>query len=334
MVIPAFLIFIKQRRKEIPFSITLIFFAIFITGCGFTHFMGALEFFTPWFWVGVIVNCVTAVASIATLIYMIPLLPKILLLKTPLELEKMNNELIKTKEQLYQMNQSLLMRLQASEAFNQTVSHDLNAPLRTIDGFTEILIQDFVEGLDRKGKLYIYKLRNAALKMKQLIKDMQRLSIISQPNMQLQLRTISLTNMFKVILSETRMADDVTRDVDVRIQEDMTACADPEILALAINNLVSNAWKYTSKNPKAVIEIGCNKVNDQTVYYIKDNGVGFDPSKISELFQPFKRLHGAEFEGSGIGLTITKRVIELHQGKIWATGQVNRGATFFFTLGS
>jgi signal transduction histidine kinase len=308
-------------------------FAIFIIGCGFTHFMGFLEFFVPWFWLGATINCVTAIASVATILYIIPVVPNIMQLRSQKELTNLNDELAETKEKLYQLNKALQVRLSASEAFSRTVAHDLNAPLRTIDGFTEILLQDYSDCLDEKAKDYVNRLRNAALKMAQLLKDMQRLSVITHGEMELKIRKISLTNMFKTIINEANMMNP-TRKVEVKIQENMIADADPEILALAINNLISNAYKYTRKNAIATIEIGCDKLNNENVYYIKDNGVGFDPSKTTELFQPFKRLHATEFEGSGIGLTIVKRVIELHHGKVWATGQVNRGATFFFTIGT
>jgi PAS domain S-box-containing protein len=241
-------------------------------------------------------------------------------------------ERVHISEQIQQLNQALTVRLEASEAFNQTVSHDLNAPLRSIDGFTEILEQDYCGSLDEKGKDYIYRIRGAIHKLRQLVKDMQRLSIVTQPDTQLDLTKFSLANMFRVALSECKMAD--PRNVTTKVPDDMEVMADPSLLGLAVINLVSNAWKYTSKNPEACIEVGFMWVDNKKVYFVKDNGVGFDQSQANKLFLPFSRLHQTEFEGSGIGLTIVKRIIELHKGQVWAKGVVGEGATFYFTIGT
>jgi PAS domain S-box-containing protein len=238
------------------------------------------------------------------------------------------------EEEINQLNSALSTRLAASEAFNRSVTHDLNAPLRSIDGFSEILEQDYSDKLDKDGKDYIHRIRKSVAKMYQLIKDMMKLSTVTRPGIELIFTTISLTNLCKTAISDLQMAEP-ERKIEVKILDNMNIEADEELLPLAISALISNAWKYSSKNPNAAIEIGRNMINDEVVYFIKDNGVGFDQSRASELFQPFHRLHTQdEFEGSGIGLTIVKRVIELHKGRVWATGIVGVGATFYFTIGT
>jgi PAS domain S-box-containing protein len=239
------------------------------------------------------------------------------------------------EEHINQLNKALEMRLAAAEAFNHCVCHDLNAPLRSTDGFTEILEQDYKDKFDEKGKDYINRIRKSVRKIRQLVQDMLKLTRITQLDTDLDLKPVSLTNAFRVVLSEHQMADPGREVEFIVTDETMSVHADPDLIGLAISNLISNAWKYTRLNPKPVIEVGYNTVNGEKVYYIRDNGVGFEQSKASVLFEPFKRLYtDKEFEGSGIGLTIVKRVIELHKGRVWAEGVVDKGATFYFTIGT
>lgn len=238
------------------------------------------------------------------------------------------------EEKIKDLNSALEIRLAASEAFNQSLSHDLNAPLRGIEGFSEALEQDGIEKLDDKCKDYVKRIRRAAERMRQLVKDMMKLARVTKVISDLNITEVSLSNLFKSISSEYQMGDPARR-IAVNIQDDMIVNADPSFISLLAHNLFSNAWKFTSKNPAARIDIGSTVVNGDAVYYVKDNGIGFDQTKANLLFQPFKRLHTQdEFEGSGIGLTIAKRVVELHKGKIWGEGVVNNGATFYFTLGT
>jgi PAS domain S-box-containing protein len=236
------------------------------------------------------------------------------------------------EEKINQLNLSLTTRLDALEAFNQSVSHDLNAPLRSIDGFSEILAQDYADKLDDKGNDYIKRIRASVIYMRQLIRDMMRLAVVTKPNTELNITQVSLTNAFRMVAGEYKMAE-TTRTIEVNIQQNMAVSADPELIGLVVGNLFDNAWKYTNRNHNARIDIGSTDIDGQTVYYIKDNGVGFDQSQVNKLFQPFSRLH-RDFEGTGIGLTIVKRVIELHRGKVWAEGKVGEGATFYFTIGT
>jgi PAS domain S-box-containing protein len=239
------------------------------------------------------------------------------------------------EEHINQLNKALEMRLAAAEAFNHCVCHDLNAPLRSTDGFTEILEQDYKDKFDEKGKDYINRIRKSVRKIRQLVQDMLKLTRITQLDTDLDLKPVSLTNAFRVVLSEHQMADPGREVEFIVTDETMSVHVDPDLIGLAISNLISNAWKYTRLNPKPVIEVGYNTVNGEKVYYIRDNGVGFEQSKASVLFEPFKRLYtDKEFEGSGIGLTIVKRVIELHKGRVWAEGVVDKGATFYFTIGT
>jgi PAS domain S-box-containing protein len=239
------------------------------------------------------------------------------------------------QEEINQLNKALATRLEAAEAFNRSLSHDLNAPLRSIDGFTEVLEQDYQALLDDKGKDCVKRIRKAIIKMRQLIKDMMRLAVVTQPGMErVNLVKLSLSNLYKSIASEYKMADP-HRNIEIDIAPDMEINVDPEFFSLVAQNLFDNAWKYTRKTAGAVIHIGKVQVKGKTAYYITDNGIGFDQSKADQLFKPFSRLTtDKDFDGSGIGLTIVKRIIELHGGEVWGEGHLGEGATFYFTLGT
>jgi PAS domain S-box-containing protein len=216
------------------------------------------------------------------------------------------------------------------EAFSYSVSHDLKAPLRAMDGFSEILIGDYKEKLDETGQDYLNRIRKASQTMSQLINDMLKLSRIIRT--EIQFETVGISEMIKSIAKELQ-GSQPERKVKFVIKPEVMVTADERLLEIALKNLLENAWKFTTKRDAGVIEFGMTTQDGETVYFIKDNGVGFDMTYKDKLFQPFQRLHNEkEFPGTGIGLAIVERIIRRHGGRIWAASEVGKGSTFFFTF--
>lgn len=216
------------------------------------------------------------------------------------------------------------------EAFAYSVSHDLRAPLRGIDGFSQALMEDYGEQLDDTGRHYLSRVRAGTQRMGMLIDDLLRLSRVSRA--QMQWGPVDLGSMAKSILDELRQQDP-GRQVAVRIQEGLQASGDAHLLRIALDNLLGNAWKYTSRHAGARIEMGSQATDGGRAFFVKDDGAGFDMAYAHKLFGVFQRLHGAdEFPGTGVGLATVARIIHRHGGRIWAEGAPEKGATFFFTL--
>lgn len=216
------------------------------------------------------------------------------------------------------------------EAFSYSVSHDLRAPLRSIDGFSNILIKDYKSLLDDQGINYFNRIIHASQQMGHLIDDLLKLSRLSR--IELNEEPTDLSLLAESIANELKLAEP-ERNVTFRIQEKLVARVDRNLIKIALQNLMGNAWKYSRKKPDAIIEFGAREHNGETVYFVKDNGVGFDMKYVDKLFGAFQRLHSSsEFEGNGIGLATVQRIIRRHHGKIWTDSKVNYGTTFFFTV--
>jgi PAS domain S-box-containing protein len=216
------------------------------------------------------------------------------------------------------------------EAFSYSVSHDLRAPLRAIDGFSKILEQDASSLLDEKCLRYLDRIRSGTERMSALIDDMLKLSRLSRAPMKRV--EVDLSLMVGEALAEFRAAEP-ERQVETVVAPDLKAEGDASLLRAVLQNFVSNAWKYTSRRPKARIEFGALERDGERVFFIRDDGAGFDMAYADKLFGAFQRLHGVdEFEGTGIGLATVQRVIHRHGGRVWAEASVNQGATFYFTL--
>jgi two-component system sensor histidine kinase/response regulator len=215
------------------------------------------------------------------------------------------------------------------EAFNYSVSHDLRAPLRPLDGFSEALLEDYADKLDAKGKDYLLRIRAAAQRMGRLIEDLLELSRIGRVPIRRQ--PVDLTALVPSIVAELR-ASEPARHVELVCAPRAELQGDPPLLRIALENILRNAWKFTQRHPRARIELG-RKPGAEPVFFIRDDGVGFDPAHAGRLFQPFQRLHQTDlFEGTGIGLAIVDRIIKRHGGRIWAESAPEQGATFYFTL--
>jgi signal transduction histidine kinase len=251
-----------------------------------------------------------------------------MLVRSRLLAERTSGDLEDTNRELASANREL-------EAFSYSVSHDLRAPLRSIDGFSQILLEDYAERFDREGRDYLMRVRAASEHMGNLIDDLLDLSRVSRGPLRREL--VDLSVMADRIVQQLRKAES-ERQVDFVAESGVLAYGDASLLAVALENLLGNAWKFTSGTQEARIEFGASEGTGPgllaTVYYVRDNGAGFDMAYADKLFGAFQRLHSTEeFEGTGIGLATVARIVHRHGGEVWAEGEVGRGATFFFTLG-
>ena len=229
----------------------------------------------------------------------------------------------KARKELEEANKEL-------EAFSYSVSHDLRAPLRSIDGFSQMLLEDYADKLDDQGRDYLKRIRAATQRMSQLINDLLTLSRISRADMYFE--ELNLTAMAEDIAAELKQSQP-ERDVEFIIEPNVKAYGDSHLLRIVLENLLRNAWKFTSKHKSAIIEFGVKEHDGKTVYFVRDNGAGFDMAYVDKLFVPFQRLHEQdEFEGTGIGLATVQRIVHRHGGTVWGEGEVEKGATFYFTL--
>jgi PAS domain S-box-containing protein len=219
------------------------------------------------------------------------------------------------------------------QALTYSVAHDLSTPLRGLSGFTELLLEDYGELLGETGRGYAARIEAASVRMAAVIDDLLRLAQVSRAD--LNLVPVDLSGEVVAIAGELR-AREPGRQVSFAIQSGVWATADRGLIRALLENLVENAWKFTARRDDASIEFAATTDDEATVCcYVRDNGVGFDPAYVDKLFQPFQRLHTAiEFPGTGTGLVSVQRIIERHGGRTWAEGAVDRGATFYFTLGA
>lgn len=216
------------------------------------------------------------------------------------------------------------------EAFSYSVAHDLRSPLRSIDGFSQALLEDYLDKLDDEGKDYLGRVRAAAQRMAQLIDDLLSLSRVTRS--ELHRGRVDLSELAREIVAGLRRSN-ADRDVRFLVQDGLVADADARLVGVALENLLANAWKFTAKKKSATIEVGSTVVDEQVAYFVRDDGAGFDMAYANKLFTAFQRLHAkAEFDGTGIGLATVQRIVLRHGGRVWAEGAIGKGATFWFTL--
>ncbi|MFX1519650.1 MAG: ATP-binding protein [Promethearchaeota archaeon] len=216
------------------------------------------------------------------------------------------------------------------EAFSYSVSHDLRAPLRSIDGFSQALLEDYADVLDAEGKMYLERIRAASKRMAELIHELLELSKVSRSEMTRE--QVNLSELAQIVMSELQETQQ-KRQIDVIITPGLIANGDVGLLRLVLENLLGNAWKFTGKKPTAKIEFGVTEQEGKRVFFVRDNGAGFDMAFADKLFGAFQRLHHPdEFQGIGIGLATVKRIIHRHGGRVWAEGEAEKGATFYFTF--
>jgi len=259
------------------------------------------------------------------------------------ELEIKNGELLEKEKVIRRLNEDLEEKVRTRteelsilnedlESFNYSVSHDLRAPLRHIIGFSDILIEDHNTLLNKKASEIVGRIHHAGKKMDVIINALLRLSKLKAKSMK---KThVNLSVMAEDVVSNLSESQE-NKLIDIYIQQGMYADCDKDMLQIVLENLLGNAWKYTSKNDVVFISFGCKSENGNDIFFVKDNGAGFNMEFEQELFKPFKRNHSqSDFQGIGIGLATAKRIVNHHNGKIWAEGKPAQGACFYFTLGS
>jgi PAS domain S-box-containing protein len=243
------------------------------------------------------------------------------------EIRRLNTEL---EQRVIQRTAELEAANKELEAFSYSVSHDLRAPLRAVNGFAGIVLEDFGPLLPKEGRDYLERIRNGGQRMGELIDDLLAFSHLSRQSMNRQ--AVNPAELVQAVLDESAPQRE-GRQIEVKVRELPPCQGDPALLKQVWVNLISNAVKYTRGRQPAVIEIGCERKNNEDIYYIRDNGAGFDMQYANKLFGVFHRLHRAdEFEGTGVGLAIVQRIVHRHGGRVWAEAQPDKGATFYFTL--
>jgi len=239
------------------------------------------------------------------------------------EVRRLNEELERRLSELQAVNTEL-------EAFSYSVSHDLRAPLRHINGFSLALLEDYEDKLDDVGKRYLQDVRSASQEMALLIDEVLLLARVTRSGMHRE--AVDLSRVAQEVIAELQKAEP-GRDVTIDIEEGLSAYGDKRLLRVMLVNLLGNAWKFTSKREQAHIAFGQKRGAEDNSYFVRDNGAGFDMAYANKLFGTFQRLHTArEFEGTGVGLATVLRVVHRHGGTVWADGVVNEGAAFYFTL--
>jgi two-component system, sensor histidine kinase and response regulator len=217
------------------------------------------------------------------------------------------------------------------ESFSYAVSHDLRAPLRRVESFSRAVLESQGDRLDESGKHFLSRVREASQHMSQLIDDVLYLSRVTRADLREQ--DVDLSEIAEHVLSRLQEAE-TQRRVEVKIRPGIIVTGDGQLLKIALDNLLGNAWKFTGNAAESRIEFGMTQVGGETTYFVRDNGAGFDMTYADRLFGPFQRLHAqGEFPGNGIGLATVQRIIHRHGGKVWAEGLAGQGATFYFTLG-
>ncbi|OPY67582.1 MAG: Phytochrome-like protein cph1 [Syntrophorhabdaceae bacterium PtaU1.Bin034] len=244
--------------------------------------------------------------------------------------EVANRELRESLESLRLAKEATETAYRELEAFSYSVSHDLRAPLRSVSGFSQVLLEDYFDKLDEEGKDSLRRIVAAAEKMGCLIDDLLNLSRLSRAAMNRE--RVNLSPLAKRISDRLR-ASSPGRAVKFIFPDELYVFGDERLLTVMLENLLDNAWKFTQKSEKAVIEFGLKRSANEKIFFVRDNGSGFDMAYIDKLFKPFQRLHRVEeFPGTGIGLATVKRIVGRHGGRVWIEGETGRGAVVYFTL--
>ncbi len=240
---------------------------------------------------------------------------------------KGSDEIAQLSRNFNQMTSRLSSIHKELEAFSYSVSHDLRAPLRSMDGFSKFLLRDYNDKLDERGKDFLNRIRNASQHMADIIDELLKLSRLTRN--ELKHEPVDLSELAHSITDKLKKAEPKRR-VEFLIKDGLVVKGDKLLLRQVLVNLIGNAWKYTGKSTHAKIEFGVTQRDGKRVYFVSDNGAGFDMTYANKLFGAFQRLHSTdEFKGIGIGLAIVKRIINRHGGRVWGEGKTNEGATFY-----
>ena len=226
--------------------------------------------------------------------------------------------------------EDLKRKNQELEAFSYSVSHDLRTPLRSIDGFSQLLLRDYADKLDERGQDFLRLMHSASQRMGELIDDLLELSRLGR--LEMRRERVDLSALARLVAGKLQMIEP-ERTIQLVIEEGIVAEGDPRLLRVVLENLLGNAWKFTAKSDQQRVQFGAIQKDGQVTYFVQDSGAGFDMAYANKLFKPFQRLHSeADFAGTGIGLATVQRVIERHGGRVWAESAVHQGTTFFWTV--
>ncbi len=235
----------------------------------------------------------------------------------------MTDPLKRCEEELEAANRELA-------SLTYSVSHDLRAPLRTIDGFSEALVEDYGDKLDEQAREYLNRIRSAAKSMNAMIESLAELARVSRDP--LRSEKVNVSDVAQSVAARLKQLEP-GRQVEFAIAPDLVVDGDPRLLGIVFEQILRNAWKFTSKHKSAKIEVGSENREGSRILFVRDDGAGFDSTYAGKMFGAFQRLHKSdEFDGLGIGLAIVQRIVNRHRGKIWAEGEVERGATFYLDL--
>ena len=320
-------LYILVRRIRLPFSAMFLAFGLFIAACGMTHFMEVYTLWVPNYWLAAMVKLITAIASVATAVILFPLFPRVVAFAESARLSEIRKEQLETlNTELEGKTAALEAAYRELETFSYSVSHDLRGPLRGIHGFARALTEDYGAELNDEGQEYIKNIRSAADRMSQIIEDLLKLSRINRA--ELNFSALDITDLAVKTAAVLRTSQPSYRP-ELVIQKGLVATGDAGLIRIVLENLISNAWKFSGQNPQAKIEFG----REAGEFFVRDNGVGFDMRFASKLFGAFQRLHRAdEYPGTGIGLATARRIIERHHGSIRVDSVLGQGTTFYFTL--
>jgi light-regulated signal transduction histidine kinase (bacteriophytochrome) len=327
-----------RRRTDLSFSLTFVMFGVFIMACGFTHLMDIWTLWYPDFWLDGWLRLFTAGVSIATAIMLWRLIPIALSLPSPESLSRANTELKAeiTRRKQYEaelraLNSQMKQQIDELEALSYAISHDVRGPLRHIEGFARALADKHPAPPDHPAQRYIERIRTSVHHLSDIVEGLLAFSRASRTEMR---RERCDMNTLIAEVAEELAPDMDSHVVELKVGALPDVQADPKLLYQVFYNLMANAVKYSRDRAPAVIEVDCiDDSGDDLVFRIRDNGAGFDMQYAGKLFGVFQRLHhSSEFEGTGIGLANVKRIVERHGGRVWATGEVNSGASFFVAL--
>ena len=333
-VIPVGLWYFARHRLDLQFKPVFYLFAAFILFCGITHVVAATTLWFPIYGAQGLMKAATAAVSLACAYAIWPTIPKALAIPGLSSLRRANAEMttvISDREALVAARTAeLTAAYRELEAFAYSVAHDLRSPLRSINGFSDVLAEDYGEILDESGKLTVGRIRQATLRMGNLIDDMLNMSRLTRAP--IQMSDVNISELAEAIIGDLRR-DDPDRNVRVDIAANMVAPCDANLIRIALTHLLSNAWKFTSQRADAHIEIDRGRHYRKNRFQIRDNGAGFDMAYAGNLFTPFHRLHSDdEFPGKGMGLAIAARIIRRHGGDISAEASLGKGTTVTFSL--
>lgn len=341
--IPITLIYFVRRRHDVAFGSMFLCFAVFIVACGTTHVMEILNIWHPVYWLSGVIKAITAVASIGTAILLVRLMPQALALPSPSELRRTNQALqrevverTQAHEKITALHNTLLLKTAELEATNQelesfgySISHDLRAPLRHIDGYVSLLREEVGTPSETSSR-YMNVISAAARQMGLLIDNLLEFSRTGRAAlrpMRVDMNVL-VQEMLGQLTAETR-----GRSIQWKIAPLPQVTVDKTLFGQVWANLLGNALKYSRHREKAEIAIECRDEATEYVFSIRDNGAGFNMEHADKLFGIFQRLHHQEeFEGTGIGLANVQRIVVRHGGRVWAEGELNKGATFYFTV--